>query len=96
MPTKEAEGVVSALKEVCSIISDILNESLFLSAIHVASFFVAILFDGNSISTLVCLSVITTDQGKEFRNELNKQLTDSFGIKHRLTTAYHPQVPVTT
>ena len=36
--------------------------------------------------------MITTDQGKEFRNELNKQLTDSFGIKHRLTTAYHPQV----
>ena len=41
-------------------------------------------------------SVITTDQGKEFRNELNKQLTDSFGIKHRLTTAYHTQVPMTT
>ena len=41
-------------------------------------------------------SVITTDQGKKFRNELNKQLTDSFGIKHRLTTAYHPQVPMTT
>ncbi len=29
--------------------------------------------------------VITTDQGTEFRNNL---LTVSFGIKHRLTTAY--------
>ena len=30
--------------------------------------------------------MITTDQGKEFRNVLNKLLTDSFGIKsnHRL------------
>lgn len=35
--------------------------------------------------------VITTDQGTEFRNNLNKELTVSFGIKHRLTTAYHPQ-----
>ena len=31
LPTKEAEGVVSALKEVCSIISDILNEFVFIS-----------------------------------------------------------------
>ena len=36
-------------------------------------------------------SVITTDQGSEFRNKLNQQLTERFGIKHRLTTAYHPQ-----
>lgn len=36
-------------------------------------------------------AVITTDQGSEFRNKLNQQLTERFGIKHRLTTAYHPQ-----
>ena len=36
-------------------------------------------------------SVITTDQGSEFRNQLNAELTTTFGIKHRLTTAYHPQ-----
>ena len=36
-------------------------------------------------------AVITTDQGKEFRNKLNQQLTEKFGIKHQLTTAYHPQ-----
>ena len=36
-------------------------------------------------------AVITTDQGKEFRNKLNLQLTEKFGIKHQLTTAYHPQ-----
>lgn len=35
---------------------------------------------------------MTTDQGKEFQNELNKQLTNSFGIKHRLTTTYHPGI----
>ena len=36
-------------------------------------------------------SVITTDQGKEFKNALNKEMMEEFGIKHRLTTAYHPQ-----
>ena len=36
-------------------------------------------------------SVITTDQGREFRNEVNAALMTTFGIKHRLTTAYHPQ-----
>ena len=36
-------------------------------------------------------AVITTDQGKEFRNLLNAELMRVFGIKHRLTTCYHPQ-----
>ena len=36
-------------------------------------------------------SVITTDQGKEFKNALNKEMMEKFGIKHRLTTAYYPQ-----
>ena len=36
--------------------------------------------------------VITTDQGSEFRNRLNKEMTTLLGIEHRLTTAYHPQV----
>lgn len=36
-------------------------------------------------------SVITTDQGKEFRNCMNAELMKVFRIKHRLTTAYHPQ-----
>ena len=36
--------------------------------------------------------VITTDQGKEFNNALNKKLMEKLQIKHRLTTAYHPQV----
>ena len=35
---------------------------------------------------------ITTDQGTEFNNALNKELMATLQIKHRLTTAYHPQV----
>ena len=36
-------------------------------------------------------SVITTDQGTEFRNQVNDKLMKTIDIKHRLTTAYHPQ-----
>ena len=36
--------------------------------------------------------VLTTDQGMEFHNQLNEELMRSLGIKHHLTTAYHPQV----
>ena len=36
--------------------------------------------------------VVTSDQGKEFNNALNKELMKKFGIDHRLTTPYHPQV----
>ena len=35
--------------------------------------------------------MLTTDQGKEFNNRVNSELMRVFGIKHRLTTAYHPQ-----
>lgn len=35
--------------------------------------------------------VLTSDQGTEFNNEVNKELTGLMGIDHRLTTAYHPQ-----
>ena len=35
--------------------------------------------------------VITTDQGKEFHNLLNREMMDALGIQHRLTTTYHPQ-----
>ena len=38
--------------------------------------------------------VITSDQGKEFNNNLNKQLMVKLGVDHRLTTPYHPQVSV--
>ena len=36
--------------------------------------------------------LLTTDQGKEFKNELNKEMMNSLGIKHHLITPYHPQV----
>ena len=35
--------------------------------------------------------VVTTDQGSEFRNHVNEELMNVFGIQHRLTTPYHPQ-----
>lgn len=36
-------------------------------------------------------AVITTDQGKEFHNEVNRLLMEYYHIDHCLTTAYHPQ-----
>ncbi len=40
-------------------------------------------------------SVLTTDQGKEFKNNLNKELMKNLRIKHHLITPYHPQVSCT-
>ena len=40
---------------------------------------------------MVLPTVMTTDQGKEFHNRVNDELVKVFGIKHRLTAAYHPQ-----
>ena len=38
--------------------------------------------------------ILTTDQGREFKNALNDELMKSLNIKHLLTTAYHPQVHI--
>lgn len=35
--------------------------------------------------------VITTDQGKEFHNQFDKQMMQAFGVTYRMTTPYHPQ-----
>ena len=35
---------------------------------------------------------ITTDQGKEFNNSLDKMIMKQLKVNHRLTTPYHPQV----
>ena len=35
--------------------------------------------------------MITTDQGREFSNNLNVEVMLEFNIEHRLTTPYHPQ-----
>ena len=35
--------------------------------------------------------MIITDQGRAFHNQFNAELMSVFGIKHRMTTQYHPQ-----
>ena len=37
-------------------------------------------------------AVITTDQGSEFKNQLNDEMMKILNIRHHLITAYHPQV----
>ena len=36
--------------------------------------------------------LLTTDQGKEFRNKLDKKIMSLLGVKRHLVTPYHPQV----
>ena len=36
--------------------------------------------------------VLTSDQGTEFNNQINKELMNLLDIDYRLTTPYHPQV----
>ncbi|XP_053385075.1 uncharacterized protein LOC128550298 [Mercenaria mercenaria] len=43
------------------------------------------------ITTHGCPSVLITDQGREFCNQLNDQLCKQFGIEHRIASSYHPQ-----
>jgi len=38
--------------------------------------------------------LLTTDQGSEFKNHVNDEMMQLLKIKHRLTTAYHPQVHI--
>ncbi|XP_048093482.1 uncharacterized protein LOC125291015 [Alosa alosa] len=35
--------------------------------------------------------VILTDRGREFCNEINAAMFERYGVKHRMTSAYHPQ-----
>ena len=37
--------------------------------------------------------LLTTDQGSEFRNHLDKEVMSLLGIKRHFVTPYHPQVP---
>ena len=37
-------------------------------------------------------TVITTDQGSEFKNQLNDEMMKILNIRHQLITAHHPQV----
>ncbi len=49
-----------------------------------------------SIFQVVCrFGCPEADQGREFVNELSKQLYQLTNTNHRITSAYHPQVPCT-
>ncbi|GET04437.1 putative integrase core domain protein [Rhizophagus clarus] len=39
-----------------------------------------------------CPKEILTDRGTHFVNDMLNSLCDKFGVKHRLSTAYHPQI----
>ena len=39
-----------------------------------------------------CPEIVITDQGREFVNEITRQLYEITGTQHRLTSPYHPQV----
>jgi hypothetical protein len=43
------------------------------------------------ICRMGCPSIMISDQGKEFVNNLNKELCQKTGIEHRIASAYHPQ-----
>ena len=36
--------------------------------------------------------ILTSDNGKEFKNRLDKELARQLGVKRIFTTPYHPQV----
>lgn len=36
--------------------------------------------------------LLTSDNGKEFKNKLDEELSKQLGIKRIFTTPYHPQV----
>ncbi len=36
--------------------------------------------------------ILLTDGGREFRNSLQKQIWEAWGIRHDVTTPYHPPV----
>lgn len=36
--------------------------------------------------------LVTSDNGKEFKNKLDEELASKLGIKRIFTTPYHPQV----
>ena len=37
--------------------------------------------------------ILTSDNGREFKNKLDDEFASQFGIKRIFTTPYHPQVP---
>ena len=52
---------------------------------------VALFFYEDIICRHGCPKELLTDQGTHFVNELLRTMTERIGIKHRLSTAYHPQ-----
>ena len=94
MPTKEAVNVVLTLKEVstCSLLISILLLCCFFSfSCTMMTHYHPSALTFQLFYIMGLPSVMTTDQGREFCNHVNKELMNVFGIQHRLTTVYHSQ-----
>ena len=107
MPTKEPVNVVSTLSEVSTApgVSYLQFLMYHPSALMYLPAFLycnipgpLLLFCTNSNRKLggawgwdYLPSVMTTDQGREICNHVNKELINVFRIQHRLTTVSHPQ-----
>ena len=44
------------------------------------------------MSSMGCPEILSTDQGREFVNELSSELYTLTNTENRITSAYHPQV----
>ena len=86
LESKHASGVVIALFKVKSNDNKCLNmfESLLPNAKK---------FDALQVFMQMGIPrVLTSDQGSEFHNQINEELTTLLKVDHCLSTAYHPQV----
>ena len=78
LPTKEAHGVATVLLKVTSLYP---SQMLIL------------LYNYMQIFMLMgLLKLLTSDQGGEFRSDLDKEMMSLLGIKRHLVTPYHPQI----
>ena len=78
LPTKEAHGVATVLLKVTSLYP---SQMLILLYNYIQIFM-----------RMGLPKLLTSDQGGEFRSDLDKEMMSLLGIKRHLVTPYHPQV----